>query len=124
MNKLLIVDDSPTMRQIIMRVVRQADIPVGMILEAASAMEALAQLRSHPDIDLILSDVNMPEGSGVDLLRRVREFGTKEKLPMIMVTTEGSQPHRDLALAGGANGYLCKPFSAETFSEALRPYVN
>jgi len=124
MNKLLIVDDSSTMRQIIMRVVRQADIEVETILEAASAVEALAQLRSHPDVDLILTDVNMPEASGVDLLHRVRESSGKEQLPVILVATGGGEALRDQALEGGANGYLCKPFSGEAFKEALLPYVD
>lgn len=124
MNKLLIVDDSSTMRKIIMRVLRQAEISVGTILEASNGIEALEQLTSNPDVNLILSDVNMPEMNGLDLVRKVRETTSKEMLPIIMVTTEGGDSMRDRALAGGANGYVCKPFTPETFSEALRDYVS
>ena len=123
MNKLLIVDDSSTMRKIIMRVLRQAEVHVETILEASNGVEALAQLASNPDVNLILSDVNMPEMNGIDLVRRVRESRAKEQLPIIMVTTEGGDTMRDEALQGGANGYVCKPFTPEIFSEALEPYV-
>ncbi len=123
MNKLLIVDDSSTMRKIIMRVLRQAEIPVETILEAGNGIEALEQITSHPDINLILSDVNMPEMNGIDLVKKVRESKSSDDLPIIMVTTEGGDGMREQAMAGGANGYVCKPFTPETFSEALLPYV-
>lgn len=123
MNKLLIVDDSSTMRKIIMRVLRQADIPVETILEASNGVEALSQLASHPDLSLILSDVNMPEMNGIDLVLKVRETRSKERLPIIMVTTEGGESMREQAMAGGANGYVCKPFTPETFSMVLSTYV-
>ena len=123
MNKLMIVDDSSTMRKIIMRVLRQADIACDSIVEAGNGVEALEALTSNPDVELILSDVNMPEMNGIDLVRRVRESRAKEQLPIIMVTTEGGDTMRDEALQGGANGYVCKPFTPEIFSEALEPYV-
>ena len=123
MNKLLIVDDSSTMRQIIMRVVRQADIQVQTILEAGSATEALAQLQTHPDVDVVLSDMNMPQMGGVELLRRIRESRAAEELPMFLLTTEEGGSVGERVLADGANGYLCKPFTAVSFSEALRPYA-
>lgn len=124
MNKLLIVDDSATMRKIILRVLRQAEIQVETILEASSGIEALEQLTRNPDVDLILSDVNMPEMNGIDLVNRVREERSKEVLPIILVTTEeGGDRMMEQALAGGANGWLCKPFTADSFSEALEPYV-
>jgi two-component system, chemotaxis family, chemotaxis protein CheY len=123
MNKLLIVDDSSTMRKIIMRVLRQAEIPVETIIEASNGVEALEQLTSNPDVNLILSDVNMPEMNGIDLVKRVRETKDRTELPIIMVTTEGGDGMREQAMTNGANGYVCKPFTPETFSEALKPYV-
>ena len=123
MNKLLIVDDSSTMRKIIMRVLRQAEVQVETILEASNGVEALDQLASNPDVALILSDVNMPEMNGIDLVRKVRESKPADQLPIIMVTTEGGDSMREQAIQGGANGYVCKPFTPETFSEALKPYV-
>ena len=62
--------------------------------------------------------------NGLDLVRKVRETKSEDQLPIIMVTTEGGDAMRDQAMAGGANGYVCKPFTPETFSEALQPYVS
>jgi two-component system, chemotaxis family, chemotaxis protein CheY len=123
MNKLMIVDDSSTMRKIIMRVLRQADIAVENILEAANGIEALEQLTSHPDLGLILSDVNMPEMNGIDLVKKVRENHDKEALPIIMVTTEGGQNMMDSAIESGANGYVTKPFTPDSIRSALEPYT-
>ena len=89
MNKVLIVDDSSTMRKIIMRVLRQAEIAVDNVIEAGNGVEGLAALGANPDVGLILSDVNMPEMNGIDFVKAVRASHSKEQLPVIMVTTEG-----------------------------------
>jgi len=122
MNKLLIVDDSSTMRKIIMRVLRQAEISVDNILEAGNGVEGMQQLLSNPDIALVLSDVNMPEMNGLDFVKEIRKSHTKEKLPVIMVTTESGQGLLANALEEGANGYVCKPFTPDTIRSALEPY--
>ena len=122
MNKLLIVDDSSTMRKIIMRVLRQAEISVDNILEAGNGVEGMQQLLSNPDIALVLSDVNMPEMNGLDFVKEISKSHTKEKLPVIMVTTESGQGLLANALEEGANGYVCKPFTPETIRSALEPY--
>lgn len=124
MNKVLIVDDSSTMRKIIMRVLRQADIAVENVLEAANGVEGMAQLTANPDIGLVLSDVNMPEMNGIDFVKAIRTSHPKEKLPVIMVTTEGGQAMMDSAMAQGANGFVCKPFTPESIRSALEPYVH
>ena len=72
MNKVLIVDDSATMRKIITRVLRQAEIPCTTVLEAGNGIEGMAKLQSDPDIELILSDINMPEMNGVDFVKAIR----------------------------------------------------
>jgi len=123
MNKLMIVDDSSTMRKIIKRVLRQAEIAVENILEAANGVEALEQLASNPDLGLILSDVNMPEMNGIDLVKKIREGHTKDALPIIMVTTEGGQNMMTTALESGANGYVTKPFTPDSIRVALEPFV-
>jgi len=124
MHKLLIVDGSATMRKIIQRVLGQAEIHAETVLEASNGLEALEQLTLHPDVNLVLSDVNMPEMDGLDLLRTVRQAGENDRLPIIMVTTEAGDSMRERALRGGADGYVCMPFTPETFSQALEPYVD
>ncbi len=124
MNKVLIVDDSSTMRKIIQRVLRQADIAVDNVIEAANGVEGLAALESNPDIGLVLSDVNMPEMNGIDFVRNLRTTRTKEALPVIMVTTEGGGEMVNTAMELGANGYVCKPFTPESIRSALEPFVS
>lgn len=123
MNKVLIVDDSATMRKIITRVLRQAEIPCTSVVEAGNGVEGMARLQSDPDIDLILSDINMPEMNGVDFVKAVRATRAKEALPMIMVTTEGGEAMMNNALALGANGYVTKPFTPESIRAALEAYL-
>lgn len=123
MNKLMIVDDSSTMRKIIKRVLRQAEIAVENILEAGNGVEALEQLTANPDVALILSDVNMPEMNGIDLVKKVREAHQKDALPVIMVTTEGGQAMVDSAMESGANGYVTKPFTPDSIRSALDPFL-
>ncbi len=123
MTKLMIVDDSSTMRKIIMRVLRQAEISVDAILEAGNGIEALEQLAANDDIGIILSDVNMPEMNGLELVKKVRETKDSSQLPIIMVTTEGGDAMREQAIGEGANGYICKPFTPDTVSAALEPFI-
>jgi two-component system chemotaxis response regulator CheY len=123
MNKVLIVDDSSTMRKIIMRVLRQAEIAVDNVIEASNGIEGLAALGANPDIGLILSDVNMPEMNGIDFVKAVRVSHAKEALPVIMVTTEGGGAMVNTAMELGANGYVCKPFTPESIRSALEPFV-
>lgn len=123
MNKVLIVDDSATMRKIITRVLRQAEIPCASVVEAGNGVEGMARLASDPDIDLILSDINMPEMNGVDFVKAVRATRAKDALPMIMVTTEGGEAMMNNALALGANGYVTKPFTPESIRAALEAYL-
>lgn len=69
-------------------------------------------------------DVNMPEMNGIDFVKAIRTSHPKEKLPVIMVTTEGGQAMMDSAMAQGANGFACKPFTPESIRSALEPYVH
>jgi len=123
LKKVLIVDDSTTMRKIIARVLRQADIAVENVLEAANGIEGLERLAADPDIQLVLSDVNMPAMDGITFVREVRKKHAKEDMPMIMVTTEGGDRMLQAALDGGANGYVTKPFNSDTMRGALEAYL-
>lgn len=121
MNKILIVDDSSTMRMIIRRVLRQANVEAATILEASNGVEGLAKLTSDPDIQLIFSDVNMPEMNGIDMVKAVRAQRDAASLPIVMVTTEGSDTMVQKAIESGANAYVTKPFTPESFQAALKP---
>lgn len=120
MRKVLIVDDSATMRKILMRSLRQAEIKLEEILEASNGVEALAQIASNPEIELILSDINMPEMGGIDLVKNVRAKKTADQLPILMVTTEGGSGMVAAAMDSGANGYVTKPFTPEALKDAIQ----
>jgi two-component system chemotaxis response regulator CheY len=119
---VLIVDDSAAIRKILQRVLKQADIPVGQVLEAGDGVEALNILKNQP-VGLILSDINMPNMDGIELLAQLKAAETTKNVPVIMVTTEGSQARVMEAVGLGAAGYVRKPFTAEQIKEKLMPLV-
>ena len=120
MSKILIVDDSGTMRKIIMRVIRQTGIDAEFE-EAQDGLEAL-DIADAGGIDLILSDINMPNMSGLDFVRHFRAKHGHET-PVIMITTEGSDEVIAKATAVGANGYLTKPFTPEMIEQTVQPHL-
>ncbi len=117
---VLIVDDSAAIRKILGRALAQAEVPIGRVFEAGDGEEALTQLRANP-VGLVLSDINMPNMDGLELLGRIRaEF---RNIPVVMVTTEGSQARVMQAIELGASGYVRKPFTADQIREKLEGLV-
>ena len=107
---VLVVDDSATMRMIVVKSLRQAGYDTATVLEAASAREALQAIAAG-GVHLVLSDVNMPEISGIELVKVIKaKFPT---LPIIMITTESSPEMKTKMTAAGANGIVTKPFPPE-----------
>ena len=115
---VLIVDDSAAIRKILQRVLRQTEVPLGEILEAGDGVEALSLLKTQ-QIGLVLSDVNMPNMDGLQLLAEIRATEALKSVPVVMITTEGSQNKVMEALSLGASGYVRKPFTAEQIKEKL-----
>ena len=113
---VLIVDDSAAIRKILQRVLVQAEVPLGKVIEASDGQEALDKLKKDK-VGLILSDINMPNMDGLEFLARIRAEACWNEIPIIMVTTEGSQNKVLQALELGANGYVRKPFTAEQIKE-------
>lgn len=120
---IMIVDDSATMRKIIMKTVRAADLDIGDPSEAGNGAEALEKLKASA-VDIILCDINMPEMSGPELVKKVRGLSSCSKTKIIMVSTETAQGIVDDVLKSGANGYITKPFTPEKFKEKLAPLLN
>jgi two-component system, chemotaxis family, chemotaxis protein CheY len=123
MSSLMIVDDSATMRKIVMRTVRMAGLQFDKVEEAGNGVEALAKLSSGP-VDVILCDVNMPEMGGLELIKKVRELGTCSATKIIIVSTESSAELVGQAMANGANGHITKPFTPEKFQEKFAQCLN
>ena len=120
---LMIVDDSATMRKIIMRTVRMSGLSFNRTEEAGDGVEALEKLSVGP-VDIMLVDINMPEMDGAELVKKVREVPAYKKTKIIMVSTESSQEVIEDVMADGADGFITKPFTPEKFQEKLSPFVN
>lgn len=115
---VLIVDDSAAIRKILQRVMLQAEVPLGRVMEAGDGVEALSILK-HEKVNLILSDINMPVMDGLQLLSAIKANRTLRTVPVVMVTTEGGSSNVMEAVRLGAAGYVRKPFTAEQIKEKL-----
>ena len=115
---ILIVDDSAAIRKILQRVLLQTGMPIGKIMEAGDGVEALAALKVY-SIGLILSDINMPNMDGLQLLSALKASAEHKNIPVLMITTEGAQAKVLEAVTLGAVGYVRKPFTADQIKEKL-----
>ncbi len=116
--RVLVVDDSGIMRKIIIRALNACG--VSQIVEAANGREGLAAFQAGP-VDIVLTDWNMPEMSGLELLIAIRATGSD--VPVIMITTEGEKSSVIEAVQAGVTDYLCKPFEQEDLRNKLEKYV-
>jgi two-component system chemotaxis response regulator CheY len=108
--RVLVIDDSRTVRAIIGKTLRELGMEV---VEAAHGREGLDRLRAHPDVGLVLVDWNMPEMNGLEFIRAVRADRANDPVRILMVTTETEQEQVMRALEAGANEYLMKPFTRD-----------
>jgi two-component system, chemotaxis family, chemotaxis protein CheY len=125
--KVLIIDDSTMMRKVVERSLRQAGLNLTEVMQANNGFEALALLRESgggPAFDLILSDINMPVMDGLEFVEQRKLEGLAPGVPVVMITTEGSTPHVMRALAAGAKGYICKPFTSDQIRACVTPLLN
>jgi two-component system chemotaxis response regulator CheY len=118
--RVLVADDSRVMRLIVIRTLRQAGYDWWDITEASDGRAALELVCADPP-DFVLSDWNMPEMTGLELLKSIRSQGLET--PFAFVTSEGSPEMRQQAEAAGALFLIAKPFTAEVFRETIDPYL-
>ena len=116
--RILIVDDSSMMRAMIKRVVVLTDVPVEDIFEAGDGAEALAVLESR-DVQLLLTDINMPVMTGIELLRALAADLRWRQLTRVVISTDGSASRRDEVAGLDVRCYLEKPFSPEVMRDVL-----
>lgn len=115
--RFLVVEDSPTMRQLITFSLKR--IPNSKIVEASDGVDALKKLKDEK-FDLILSDINMPLMDGLKLVSMIRSDPAYQSIPIIIVTTEGSEHDREKGLALGANAYLSKPIQTNELLKVVK----
>jgi len=114
--KILVVDDFPTMRRIVRSLLRE--LGFSNIEEAEDGQQALAKLKEG-GIELIVSDWNMPNMDGLEMLKLVRADAALKHIPVLMVTAEAKKENIIAAAQAGASGYVVKPFTAATLEEKL-----
>jgi two-component system, chemotaxis family, chemotaxis protein CheY len=116
---VLVVDDSAAIRKILQRVLRQTGMAIRAVHEAGDGQEALEQLKNHPDVRLVLTDINMPKMDGLQLLAAIKASPACHGIPVVMITTEGGETKVGEAVKLGAAGYVRKPFTADQIKEKL-----
>ncbi|MFQ5579503.1 MAG: response regulator [Nitrospiria bacterium] len=119
--RFLVVDDSPSMRQLI--TVSLKRIPNAKIVEASDGASALKKIKDEK-FDLIIADINMPLIDGLKLVSIVRSNPATKNIPIVIVTTEGSEHDRDKGLSLGANAYLSKPVQSSALLKVVQDLLN
>ena len=114
--RTLIVDDSSVMRKIVARALQQGGVAMTEVLEAGNGAEALDILRRQK-VDLVLSDINMPVMDGLEFVRQLQTLENGKGIPVVMITTEGSESHVMEAISCGARGYIRKPFTPDQMKQ-------
>lgn len=115
--KFLVVDDFSTMRRIVRNLLKE--LGFANVQEAEDGVEALNRLRGEA-FDFVVSDWNMPNMTGIELLRAIRADANLKHLPVLMVTAEAKKENIIMAAQAGASGYVVKPFTAVTLDEKLK----
>ena len=121
-NNVLLVDDSSTMRKIIGRSLRQAGIDFDNIFEAGDGVEALEVLENEA-VDIVLSDINMPNMDGISFLREKSSRDNMKDIPVLMISTETGEDIIGEAKSLGAVGAIKKPFTPDKVNEVLGPLL-
>ena len=118
--KILLVDDFATMRKVIKNLLKQSGY--NNIVEAEDGVDALKVLKSEK-VDFVISDWNMPNMTGIELLKAVRADSVLSGLPFLMVTAEGLKENVVVAVKAGVNNYIVKPFTAEVLNEKIEKII-
>ena len=115
--RILSVDDSITMRQMVSMTLRDAGYEM---LEAEDGVEALKTLQSIPPVDLVITDLNMPNMDGFGLIEKLRADSRYRFVPILMLTTESDPEKKERGKAAGATGWIVKPFNPERLIDVVR----
>jgi two-component system chemotaxis response regulator CheY len=121
MPNILVVEDSPTMRQLISFAMRR--LPNAKVIEATDGVDALKKLSQEKKIDIILADINMPVMDGLKLVSLIRSNPEYKDIPIIIITTEGAEEDRKKAMQIGANAFLAKPIQTQELLNIVKKHL-
>ena len=113
---ILVVDDSETVRQVLQLTLSKAGFEV---VEAEDGVDAMNKLSGRP-VDMIVTDLNMPNMDGLELIKKVRETGDYRFTPIVMLTTESSEEKKKAGREAGASGWIVKPFKPEQLLKVVK----
>ena len=117
MKKVLVVDDSEVVRQQVGTCLASSDFKV---VEAGDGIDALARLDAHPDVAIVILDINMPRMNGLEMLEEMRKRGLISKLPVLVLTTEADPALVARAKQAGAKGWVVKPLKGDLLLAAVK----
>lgn len=120
-HNILIVEDSPTMRQLIIFSLKR--LPDCNLVEATDGVDGWKKLTGQ-NFDLILTDINMPVMDGLKLVSLIRNDEKKRSIPIIIITTEGAEEDKKRGIALGANDYIAKPIQSHTLLDVVKKYIH
>lgn len=115
---ILIVDDSSIARSVIGKSIKLADIPINEIFYAANGQEGL-QILDESWIDVVFADINMPVMSGIEMVERMSDNGVMDNIPVIIISTEGSETRIEQLKSKGVRSYIRKPFTPERIRDTI-----
>ena len=118
--KILVAEDSPTMRYLIASTI--AALGDYTVIEAGNGFEAL-RILPHEKVDLVITDINMPDINGLELVSFIRQSPNYRTTPLFIISTEGSARDREKGMSLGANAYLVKPFAPEELQSLICQYL-
>src|SRR3954470_10203902 len=121
MRRILIVDDSPTIRKMVRASLRPLDAVD--FVDAANGLEAIEQVALGP-VSLMILDLNMPDMHGVDVLRFLRKHPSSRDVPVVVLTTRADEASREAAFSAGATQYMTKPFVPQTLLDTARHLIH
>lgn len=119
---VLIVDDSNSMRSVVKKIITMSGFKMDDCFEAQNGKEAL-EILSKVWVDVIISDINMPEMNGLELLNALKQDELYREIPVIVITTEGSSERMEEAFKFGAKGFIKKPFLPEDVKKILHEVI-
>ncbi len=114
---ILVVDDSETVRQVLQLTLSNAGFDV---VEAVDGDDALVKLVEMESVDMIITDLNMPNIDGLQLIKKIREAGNHRFTPIVMLTTESSEEKKQAGREAGASGWIVKPFKPEQLLKVVK----
>ena len=118
--KILIIDDSSMIRLVVSKTAKKAGY---IVVSASDGQEGLNELQKHDDIDLILTDLNMPIMDGMAMIKIIKEDTKLKYLPIVILTTEYEEKLKDQARKLGVKAWMVKPFNEETFLKAIKKLI-